>query len=313
MEDYPKNLLELERRFSTEEACRQYLYGLRWSGGFRCPRCGHGKGWHSKNGLIQCAGCDYKASVIAGTVFEGTRKPLVLWFRAIWWVTSQKNGANARGVQRVLGLGSYETAWTWLHKLRRAMVRPGRDRLSGTVEVDETYIGGVKPGKRGRGAEGKALVLIAAQEDGKRIGRIRLERVKDASAKSLEPAVGRAVEPGSVVRTDDWNGYNGLKRLGYTREIARKDGIVGDNLLPLCNTVAALVKRWLIGTHQGGVAHEHLDYYLDEYTFRFNRRTSRSRGKLFYRLLQQAVATEPTVYDGLVQGVWAARPGNRNM
>jgi len=287
MEDYPKNLLELERRFSTEEACRQYLYELRWPDGFQCPRCSHEKGWRSSDGLIRCTPCDYKTSVIAGTIFEGTRKPLVLWFRAIWWVTSQKNGASARGVQRVLGLGSYETAWAWLHKLRRAMVRPGRDRLSGTVEVDETYIGGQKPGKRGRGAEGKALVVIAAQEDGKRIGRIRLQRVTDASARSLKPAVAQAVETGSRVRTDDWNGYNGLKHLGYVHEIVRKDSAVEDNLLPLCNRVAALVKRWLIGTHQGAVSHEHLDYYLDEYTFRFNRRTSRSRGKLFYRLLQQ--------------------------
>jgi transposase-like protein len=193
------------------------------------------------------------------------------------------------------------------------MVRPGRDRLSGTVEVDEMYIGAQKPGKRGRGAEGKALVVIAAQEDGKRIGRIRLQRVKDASARSLGQAVGRAVEPGSIVRTDDWRGYDGLKRLGYAHEIVRKDGAVGENLLPLCNRVATLVKRWLVGTHQGAVSHEHLDYYLDEYTFRFNRRTSRSRGKLFYRLLQQAAATKPKTYDGLVQGVWAARPENRNM
>lgn len=313
MEDYPKNLLELERRFSTEEACRQYLYELRWPDGFRCPRCWHGKGWHSRDGLIRCTACDYKASVIAGTVFEGTRKQLVLWFRAIWWVTSQKNGASARGVQRVLGLGSYETAWAWLHKLRRAMLRPGRDRLSGTVEVDEIYIGGKKPGKRGRGAEGKALVVIVAQVKDKHIGRIRLHRVADASAGSLEPVVQQAVVAGSIVRTDGWNGYNRLKALGYTHEVVRKNADVGDNLLPHCNRVAALLKRWLMGTHQGAVSHEHLDYYLDEYTFRFNRRTSRSRGKLFYRLLQQAVAIEPTTYDGLIQGVWAARPANRNM
>jgi len=313
MEDYPKNLLELEQRFSTEEACRAYLYELRWPDGFRCPRCSHGKGWHSSDGLIRCSSCDYKTSVIAGTIFEGTRKPLVLWFRAIWWVTSQKNGASASGVQRVLGPGSYETAWAWLHKLPRAMVRPGRDRLSGTVEVDETYIGGEKPGKRCRGAEGKALVVIAAQEDGKRMGRIRLQRVKDASARSLGSAVAQAVEPGSMVRIDDWSGYNGLKHLGYVHEIVRKDAYVGDNLLPLCNRVAALVKRWLVGTHQGAVSHEHLDYYLDEYNFRFNRRTSRSRGKLFYRLLQQAVATEPRAYHALFRGVWTARPGNHNM
>ena len=145
------------------------------------------------------------------------------------------------------------------------------------------------------------------------MGRIRLQRVTDASARSLSPAVEQAVEPSSIVKTDDWNGYNGLNRLGYLHEIVRKDSAVGDNLLPLCNRVAALVKRWLVGTYHGAVSHEHLDYYLDEYAFRFNRRTSRSRGKLFYRLLQQAAATEPRTYDGLVQGVWAARPGNRNM
>jgi transposase-like protein len=234
----------------------------------------------------------------------------VTWFRAIWWVTSQKNGASAKGLQRILGLGSYKTAWTWLHKLRRAMVRPGRDRLAGVVEVDEIYIGGEKPGKRGRGAEGKALVLIAAQVDGERIGRIRLRRVKDASGASLEPAVQETVEPGSIVRTDGWGGYNNLDHLGYVREIVRKNAEVGDNLLPRCNRVAALLQRWLLGTHQGAVSHAHLDYYLDEYTFRFNRRTSRYRGKLFYRLIQQAVAIEPVPYTALVKHVRGPKPKN---
>lgn len=234
-----------------------------------------------------------------------------MWFRAIWWVSSQKNGASAKGLQRILGLGSYETAWTWLHKLRRAMVRPGRDRLAGVVEVDETYIGGEKPGKRGRGAEGKALVLIAAQMDGKRIGRIRLRRVRDASGASLNPAIQEAVEPGSVVRSDGWGGYNNLDHWGYLREVARKDADVGANLLPCCNRVASLLKRWLLGTHQGAVSHAHLDYYLDEYTFRFNRRTSRYRGKLFYRLIQQAVAIDPVPYSALVKHVRGPKPKNK--
>jgi transposase-like protein len=216
-----------------------------------------------------------------------------MWLRVIWWVTSQKNGASAKGLQRILGLGSYETAWTWLHKLRRAMVRPGRDRLAGTIEVDESYIGGEKPEKRGRGAEGKAVVVVASQMDGTRIGRIRLRRVADASAASLEAAVQEAVELGSVIRTDGWSGYHKLDPRGYAHEVVRKESEVGDNLLPCCNRVASLLKRWLLGTHQGGVSHAHLDYYLDEYTFRFNRRTSRDRGKLFYRLLQHAVVAEP--------------------
>jgi len=133
MEDYPQTLAELEACFSTEEACLDYLFCLRWPNGFLCPRCGHTKGWRVRNTLIQCAVCSYQTSVTAGTIFHGTRKPLTTWFRAIWWITSQKTGASALGLQRILGLGSYETAWTWLHKLRRAMVRPNRDKLSGKI------------------------------------------------------------------------------------------------------------------------------------------------------------------------------------
>lgn len=301
MEDYPRTLSELEKRFSTEENCRDYLFKLRWPEGFRCPRCGNEKAWPIGKILFQCSKCHYMLSVTAGTIFESTRKPLTLWFRAIWWVTSQKTGASALGLQRILGFGSYETAWTWLHKLRRAMIRPGRDRLSGEIEVDETYVGGESQGKRGRGASNKALVVIAAQVDGKGIGRIRLRRVMDASGPSLEEAVKNAVEPGSVIRTDGWRGYNRLTECGYKHQIIRDDAVVGDNLLPRCHRVAALLKRWLLGTHQGAISHDHLDYYLDEYTFRFNRRKSRHRGKLFYRLVQQAVMTEHFSYEQIVK------------
>jgi transposase-like protein len=226
---------------------------------------------------------------------------LTLWFRAIWWVTSQKNGASAMGLQRVLGLGSYKTAWTWLHKLRRAMVRPGRDRLTGTIEVDETYLGGLEEGVRGRQTESKALIVVAAQEDGNGIGRIRMRRIPDASAESLMPFVQDAVAPGSVVHTDGWLGYLPLEKNGYRYRVTflRGKKESASELMPRVHRVVSLLKRWLLGTHQGAVSHEHLDYYLDEFTFRFNRRTSRSRGKLFFRLVQQAVAVEPAV------GPWA--------
>jgi transposase-like protein len=239
--------------------------------------------------------------VTAGTIFERTRKPLVTWFRAIGWVTGQKNGASAKSVQRILGLGSYETAWTWLHKFRRAMVRPGRDRLTGTVEVDETYVGGVWRGKRGRGTEGKTLVVIAAQQAGDGIGRIRLVHVPNFRAETLEAAVKASVEPGSTIRTDALRSYNGLKQLGYRHQVVRKDESVGDHLSPRCHRVAGLLKRWLLGTHQGAVSHDLLAYYLDEYTFRFNRRTSKHRGLLFHRLLQQAMATEAVTYDQITR------------
>lgn len=303
MEAYPKNIEELESNFSTEDACRNYLFELRWPNGFRCPACDHDSAWALTNGLFKCSGCGRKVSVISGTIFDGTRKPLATWFRAIWWVTCQKNGASALGLKNILGLGSYKTAWVWLHKLRRAMVSPERDRLSGTVQVDETFVGGRKPGKRGRGAEGKTLVLILAEENGKAVGRIRLKQLVDASATSLEAAIEEAVEAGSKVKTDGWRGYNGLKAKGYNHAVVRKTEDVGDNLLPLCHRVASLIKRWLGGTHQGAVSHEHLEYYLDEYTFRFNRRTSRSRGMLFYRLLQNAVAINPTRYHEMSRSI----------
>jgi len=305
-EDYPRAILEFEDRFRTEEACRDYLIGLRWPEGFVCPRCGEGAGWPASRGRIICCACRHQASVTAGTIFEGSRKPLRLWFRAIWHVTSQKNGASAVGLQRVLGLGSYQTAWTWLHKLRRAMVRPGRDRLSGRVEVDETYIGGEESQTDDRQATRKALVAVAAEEDGRGIGRIRMARIPAATKQSLHGFVQQTIDPGSIVHTDGLVAYRGLEALGYEHEITvLQDEVENDaavRLLPRVHRVAALVKRWLLGTHQGAVSPEHLDYYLDEYTFRFNRRTSRSRGKLFYRLLQQAVQIEPSPYRAIVGG-----------
>lgn len=293
-EDYPMTVLEFEERFASEAACRKYLFDLRWPEGFVCPRCGGRRSWETRRGLYRCCGCDVQASLTAGTIFQDTHKPLRVWFRAMWYVTNQKHGVSALGLQRVLGLGSYRTAWTWLHKLRRAMVRPGRDRLSGTVEVDETYVGGEKPGKRGRGAAGKALVVIAVEDKGvEGIGRVRLQRVKDASAQSLTAAVQAAVAAGSTVRTDEWGGYSSLDSAGYTHTVAREATEPGESPLPLVHRVASLLKRWLLGTHQGAVCASHLDYYLDEYTFRFNRRACRSRGKLFYRLVQQAAAIAP--------------------
>lgn len=293
MEDYPKTISEFEERFADEEACRLYLFQLRWPQGFHCPRCDSDRAWLTKRGLHRCKECDFQVSVTAGTIFQDTRKPLLQWFRAMWYVTSQKQGISALGLQRFLGLGSYHTAWTWLHKLRRAMVRPGRDRLHGLVEVDETYIGGEHSGKRGRGAQGKELVVIAVEDKDEALGRIRMCLVKDASAASLTRAVQECVEPGSTVTTDGWSGYNGLKAAGYGHRVVRNESVPGDNLLPLAHRVASLLKRWILGTHQGAIRPSHLAYYLDEFTFRFNRRTSRSRGKLFYRLVQQAATIQP--------------------
>jgi len=305
MEAYPRTVLELEDRFSTEEACREYLAQLRWPDGFVCPRCGHHGGWPATRGRIICAACRHQASVTAGTIFQDTHKPLRMWFRAAWHVTSQKNGASAASLQAVLGLGSYSTAWTWLHKLRRAMVRPGRDRLHGRVEVDETQVGGKDSEARGRRLGRKSLVVIAAEENGDGIGRIRLARIRNATRVSLHGFIREAIEPGSAVHTDGLPAYGGLEAIGYGHEatvLLGKDKDAACRFLPRVHRVASLLKRWLLGTHQGAVQPEHLDYYLDEFTFRFNRRTSKSRGKLFHRLLQQAVQIDAVPYDQIVGG-----------
>lgn len=302
-EDYPRTLMELERRFADEASCRRYLFALRWPDGFVCPRCGGRQGWARSGNLWLCGGCRFHTSVTAGTVFQDSKLPLTTWFRAMWQVTSQKNGMSALGLQRVLGLGSYKTAWALLHKLRRAMVRPGRGRLRGVVEVDETYWGGEEEGVRGRGAVEKALIAVAAEAApgrGKAIGRIRLRHIPDTRRATLHAFIAQAIEPGSTVVTDGLASYGGMEGYVHSSCVQQRQPADAEHLLPRVHRVASLLKRWLLGTHQGAIAHEHLDDYLDEFTFRFNRRTSASRGKLFYRLAQQAVQVDPAPFDSLV-------------
>ena len=307
MEDYPRTLAEFERRFATDEACRAYLAQARWPDGFCCPKCGHRRAWATRAVLFQCASCGRQTSVTAGTIFQDTRTPLTVWFRAMWWVTSQRTGASAKGLQQVLGLGSYETAWTWLHKLRRAMVRPGRERLTGRVEVDQTFIGGVEEG-RGH-TEKKALIAVAVEQVGPGMGRVRMRHIPDGSAETLQRFVEDAVAPGSLLHTDGWLGYDRLDKLGYRHRITLAKESADP--LPRVHRVVSLLKRWLLGTHQGAVTRAHLDYYLDEFTFRFNRRRSSHRGKLFYRLVEQAVAVDPAPYRSLVKNIRRrrSRPG----
>jgi transposase-like protein len=299
-EDFPRTVLELEQRFSCEEACIEYLAALRWPGGWVCPRCKMADAWSIRRNRWLCEHCRYEMSVTAGTIFQDTHVPLTIWFRAMWQITSQKNGISALGLQRVLGLGSYKTAWAMLHKLRRAMVRPGRDRLDGVVEVDEAFWGGEEIGVVGRQTEDKALIIIAAEEDGMGIGRIRMHTIPDASSASLHGFIQEAIEPGSTVRSDGWRGYLGLDGYVHDRQVQSHQQ-EGEHLLPRVHRVISLLKRWLLGTHQGAIGQEHLDDYLNEFTFRFNRRKSKSRGKLFYRLAQQAVQVGPAPFATLVK------------
>lgn len=290
---------EFTKQFLTEEQCRNYLYQLRWPEGFICPKCGGDKSWKVREVLYECTKCKYQASVLAGTIFQDTRKPLQSWFTAIWWITTQKYGASAEGLQQILGLLSYETAWTWLHKIRKAMVNPNRAKLSGNVEIDEAYVGGVNTGgKSGRGSENKTLVVAAVEVKDKCMGRIRLNIIKDASGRSLKNFIVGNVEIGTNVITDAWKGYSRLEEKGYEREIYNQSqSTTGEQLLPNVHLVISLLKRWLLGTHHGAISPKHLQSYLDEFVFRFNRRTSAKRGLLFYRLLENAMETAPVTFD----------------
>ena len=311
--DYPRTLQEFDDWFATEDNCANYLMRLRWPQGFSCPGCGSQTPWSTARNLLHCKQCHRQTSVTAGTVFEGTRKPLRVWFQAIWYLTNQKLGVSALGLKRVLGLGSYQTAWTWLHKMRLAMVRPGRDMLSGHVEVDETYIGGAEEGVRGRKTVTKSIVIIAIEvHSPKGFGRIRLRQIPDVTGPTLIGFIKDVVSAGAIVSTDGWSGYNGLSALGYQhkRRVQSGSDDPAHVVLPGPHRIASLLKRWLIGTHQGAVRDEHLDYYLDEYTFRFNRRSAKARGLLFHRLVEQAVQIKPTTYRGIVTR--AAKPSTRS-
>lgn len=300
--DYPRTWQEFEAWFPEEGACRLYLERLRWPDGFTCPRCGSRQGWRSKRGLWVCGGCQRQTSVTAGTVFADTHSLLRTWFATAWYVTGQKQGVSALGLQAVLGLGSYETAWSWLHKLRRAMVRPGRDQLFGDVEMDETYVGGPEPWSFGRRTTSKSIVAIAVERRGRvKLGRVRMARVPNLSIPTMTDFATAALEPGSTIRTDGLSSYRGLVAAGYRHQVITLKAVEepAHVAMPAVHRVASLLQRWLLGTHQGAVRVQHLDYYLDEFTFRFNRRRARHRGLLFFRLLQQAVATGHVTVDQL--------------
>lgn len=299
-EVYPRSLLELERQFSSEEACRAYLRALRWPKGFLCPICGSRTHWMRASELLECRRCSHLSSVMAGTLFQDSKLPLTTWFRAMWLVAGRKNGISALGLQRDLGLGSYKTAWSILHKLRRAMVRPGRDRLAGTVEVDETYWGAQESGgATGRLTYRKSLIAVAAQADGNGIGRVRLRCIADTKRQTLHGFVRESIQAGSTIITDGLNAYREMEGYVHVREVQRQQR-PGVHLLPRVHRVISLLKRWMLGTHQGSISDEHLDDYLNEFTFRLNRRRSASRGKLFYRLAQHALEIEPVPYAKLI-------------
>jgi len=303
--DYPNTYGELIEMFPDEAACAAFLARLRWPKGFVCPVCQTASTpWKESCGRLLCPFCHHQTSMTAGTIFDKTRTPLTTWFEAAWHVSTAKNGMSAKTLERTIGT-SYQVAWMMLHRFRVAMVNTGRKPLSGYVEVDETFVGGEEHGgKRGRGTT-KSIVVIAVEiRQPKSFGRVRMRQIPNSSGNILLPFVRDVVAPGSVVRTDGWTGYNGLPDNGYTREIVvqSSSGDPAHVSMPGVHRIASLLKRWLLGTHQGSVLPSHLQSYLEEFTFRFNRRTSRSRGLVFRRLLEQAVITDPTTAADIIHG-----------
>ncbi|MFZ2958180.1 MAG: IS1595 family transposase [Candidatus Ozemobacteraceae bacterium] len=301
MPDFPKDLPEFERRFATEEACAEYLKEQRWPDGFLCPACRHPHGWTNQRGAIECKACGHQTSLTADTILHGTRHPLRLWFQAMWWVCTQKTGMSAAGLKRILGFSSMQTAWTWLLKLRQAMVRLEREPLTGRVEVDDAWLGGEPPTseKGWRGAR-LAVGVELDLEDGS-LGRIRLQDITPAPERLMIAFVRQEVLPGSILETDAWPGFTTLDRDGYSHRVISETDDPARSL-PQVRRMVTLVRRWLLGTHQGRVERHHLQSYLDEFVFRFNRRKSPHVGLLFQRLLSQGARVKARPYK-----TWAER------
>lgn len=301
--DYPRSYAQLRAWFDEDWKCRDYLDWLRWPGGFVCPKCGSAVGWRltDAHARWKCGGCGRKVSVTAGTIFDKTRTPLTVWFATGWRMVGDKVGISALQLRREMELGSIQTAWAILHRYRSVMVRPGRDRLRGDVEVDESFLGGPEPGIPGRGALGKMLFAGAVERDEHGFGRARLAVIPDAGAQALGAFLADNVEPGARVITDGWAAYPAATRGTYQHQgtSMRASGRPAHEVLPAVHRVFSLVKRWLMGTMQGSVSPEHVQAYFDEWVFRFNRRHSRSRGLLFHTLLRHAVAGDPMTYKSL--------------
>jgi len=299
-EDFPKNEVEFDRRFFSEQSCFDYLFQLRWPEGFCCPRCGHTEHWITSRGLYLCRQCKHQQSVTAGTIFHGTRKPLRLWFKALWWFSTSKTSVNASSLKDRLGLGSYQTAWCWLQKLRTCTVFSDRNKLSGNIEADEFYLGGKRSGLRGRGAEHKCKVAIAVERQGRKLGRLRLQVIECCSAEELISFAKENIDLGSQITTDGWSGYRVLQSKGFVHKtIISSNTENKESVLPGVHLVISLFKRVILGTFQGRFDPQYLQRYLDEYVFRFNRRTCQSIGKRFWRIMQQTATSAPITWREL--------------
>jgi len=301
----PSTHRKFVQQFSDDQACAAFLEQLRWPDGFCCPVCqAIGEPWRQSRGRLVCSACRHQTSVTTGTILEKTRTPLTIWFDAAWHLTTAKNGLSAKTLERTLGT-CYRTAWAILQRFRVAMVRSEREKLTGLVEVDETLIGGAKQGgKRGRGTSSAVVAIAVELMEPMGFGRIRMRHIENASGTNLNAFVCDAIAKGTTVHTDGWTGYNGLSGLGYEhkRTILASSGDPAHVSMPGVHRIASLLKRWILGTHQGSVVPEHLQSYLEEFTFRFNRRNSKNRGFVFFRLMEQVVSTKPITVADITNG-----------
>jgi transposase-like protein len=298
--EYPDTMQEFADRFRTESDCYEYLCTVRWGDNWLCPKCSHDKLWKYPEGQIyRCEKCKKDIRVTVGTKFQDSHLPLRTWFYSMWLLVAQKQGISALGLGRAVGIKRKKTTWSLLKTIRESMSQEGKERLTGVVEIDEVFVGGIQKGKRGRGAAGKVMVLVAVEDMGvskesknkkAKIGRIRMQVIPDAKSATLLKHIQSMVKEGSTIQTDELKSYPMLAEHNYKHKAIKKEPVKDST--PLVHRTASLVKRWLLGTYQGGVHLENMQSYLDEYVFRFNRRMSASRGKLFYRLTQTMVGAK---------------------
>lgn len=290
--EFPKSLIDFQKQFSDDASCRKFLIALRWPNGFECPHCNFNEVYHSperiKRGLLRCRRCFHDSSITAGTIMHRSRIPLHKWIWSAYLMTTNKVGISALQLQKQLNIKRYETAWILLHKLRSATIAPNRLPLKGDVEVDESAIGGGQLGHVGRDFKGKTIIVAAVERRDRTpnkngslpknrryiAGRIRLQVISDMTEKSLIPFIQKNVCQGAHVITDGWQSYNKVSDLNYYHTIynTKQSGKLAHELLPLCHIVFSNLKTWLLGTHHGRPQSKHMQSYLNEYVFRFNRR-----------------------------------------
>ncbi len=294
--EFPKTVEEFDRAFPDEAACRRFLVELRWGGRPICRKCGGERMWELTNGRFECRGCGYQMSVTVGTPLQGTRKPLKLWFRAIWEMVARKNGISAKDLQRILGFGSYETAWSWMHKLRRCMVRANRPPLNGDVMVDDAHLGSKSP-HTGRPGSTKAAIFVAAELG----GRVRLEHTPDLSTRSVSSFVSRNTTEQSCVTTDGYGTYNQntIPPRQHRQIVVKHLSDKTTDPFLRAHQVISLMKRWWIGTYHGAISRKYLQVYLDEFEFRYNRRKTEGVGRIVARVLQILAASKPVTYESI--------------